>query len=133
MPTTTLTRNYKRAPGKGSTERIKRKLDMRWNNLVSCGEGAPRFFSPRECARLQGFPDSFQLLFPGSSDTPMPALFGNAVAPPVAAAAAGALLAAWKPTAFAADCGVHVALQLVCEAVAPAHKQKLQETALQTA
>jgi DNA (cytosine-5)-methyltransferase 1 len=52
----------------------------------------PRFFSPRECARLQGFPDSF--LFGDIPDAPMYSLIGNAVTVPVVTAIASALLCA---------------------------------------
>lgn len=52
-----------------------------------------RFFTPRECARLQGFPDSFHL----SDEVPLPQQYqalGNAVPVPVVAMIAEALLKA---------------------------------------
>jgi site-specific DNA-cytosine methylase len=60
-----------------------------------------RFFTPRECARLQGFPDSFQLSGDdgsgGGDMIPESAQYtavGNAVAPPLVAEIGKALLAA---------------------------------------
>ncbi len=65
-----------------------------------------RFFTPRECARLQGFPDSYQLSGDcqagavAATDRPVDvpegaqyAAIGNAVAPPVIEAIGRALLA----------------------------------------
>ena len=40
----------------------------------------PRRLTPRECARLQGFPDDFKIT---AADTPAYKQFGNAVPPPV--------------------------------------------------
>jgi DNA (cytosine-5)-methyltransferase 1 len=49
--------------------------------LVSQGEGKrPRRLTPRECARLMGFPDSFQITV---SDTQAYRQFGNSVVMPV--------------------------------------------------
>ena len=57
--------------------------------LVSCGPGAnPRRLTPRECARLMGFPDSFRIPV---SDTQAYKQFGNSVAVPVIAAVAQAM------------------------------------------
>lgn len=57
--------------------------------LVSRGPRAiPRRLTPRECARLQGFPDSFRIPV---SDTQAYRQFGNSVAVPVIAAVAAAL------------------------------------------
>ncbi|KAK3241753.1 hypothetical protein CYMTET_48509 [Cymbomonas tetramitiformis] len=52
--------------------------------------GRPRFFTPRECARLQGFPDHFQL--DGIDESMQYTCVGNAVSPPVITAIAHALL-----------------------------------------
>ena len=46
----------------------------------------PRRLTPRECARLMGFPDSFEIVV---SDTQAYRQFGNSVAVPVVAAIAG--------------------------------------------
>jgi site-specific DNA-cytosine methylase len=55
-----------------------------------------RFFTPRECARLQGFPDSYVLSAADGSvpETVQYTAVGNAVAPPVIEAIARALLKA---------------------------------------
>lgn len=57
--------------------------------LVSRGSGkTPRRLTPRECARLMGFPDSFRIPV---SDTQAYKQFGNSVAVPVMAAVAQAM------------------------------------------
>ena len=57
--------------------------------LVSRGPGnIPRRLTPRECARLMGFPDSFRIPV---SDTQAYKQFGNSVAVPVIAAIARAM------------------------------------------
>jgi DNA (cytosine-5)-methyltransferase 1 len=57
--------------------------------LVSRGMGEnPRRLTPRECARLMGFPDSFRIPV---SDTQAYKQFGNSVAAPVVAAVAHAM------------------------------------------
>ncbi|MGC2297959.1 MAG: DNA (cytosine-5-)-methyltransferase, partial [Acidobacteriaceae bacterium] len=57
--------------------------------LVSRGECEnPRRLTPRECARLMGFPDSFRIPV---SDTQAYKQFGNSVAVPVVAAVARAM------------------------------------------
>jgi DNA (cytosine-5)-methyltransferase 1 len=53
--------------------------------------GRPRRLTPRECARLQGFPDSFVIPV---SDTQAYRQFGNAVTVPVAAAVLRAVVRA---------------------------------------
>ena len=153
LPAPTLTKSYRKAPGKKSGRRfaqmaiqkmakrrrlgeetrritdraaaetiadsrlsVERKLSkpsrqslIGWCNLIprdceavmndgttsgGSGDGRPRFFTPRECARLQGFPESFKIV--PSEHThpngPHAALFGNAVSPPVIAVVAGAML-----------------------------------------
>ena len=58
--------------------------------LVSRGEdNNPRRLTPRECARLMGFPDSFRIPV---SDTQAYKQFGNSVAVPVFEAVAQAML-----------------------------------------
>jgi DNA (cytosine-5)-methyltransferase 1 len=60
--------------------------------LVSQGHDRnPRRLTPRECARLMGYPDSFQIPV---SDTQAYRQFGNSVAVPVVAALAEAVVAA---------------------------------------
>ena len=57
--------------------------------LVSRGPGqSPRRLTPRECARLMGFPDTFRIPV---SDTQAYKQFGNSVAVPVIAAVARAM------------------------------------------
>ena len=51
----------------------------------------PRFFTPREVARLQGFPDGFEL---GEKDEASYSGVGNAVSVPVVAAIARAVVEA---------------------------------------
>jgi len=69
------------------------------SQLVPTASGTPRRFTPRECARLMGFPHTFQL----PQQRPLQGdmahakeqyrMLGNAVCPPVVAALAGAVLA----------------------------------------
>lgn len=54
----------------------------------------PRFFTHRECARLMGFAESFNILREYDASGPASALFGNAVCPPIVAAVAACMLAA---------------------------------------
>ncbi|MFN8508825.1 MAG: DNA (cytosine-5-)-methyltransferase [Dehalococcoidia bacterium] len=53
--------------------------------LIQRGDGRPRRLTPRECARLMGFPDSFQIPV---SDTRAYKQFGNSVVVPVVEAIA---------------------------------------------
>lgn len=88
-------------PYKGKTTRT---LSARYHKdgseiLIDRGKGKnPRRLTPLECARLQGFPDSFQEMFePGAeqpvSDTQAYRQFGNSVAVPVVTDIAGAVIA----------------------------------------
>ena len=76
-------------------EDIARTLSARYYKdgseiLVYQGEGKnPRRLTPRECARLMGFPDTWQIPV---SDTQAYRQFGNAVAVPVFEAMANAML-----------------------------------------
>ncbi len=94
LPTCTLTRNLKRAPGKNSGKKFASNQKFNgWHNLVpQVNSECPRYFTPRECARLQGFPESYKLLHEFTADTGVPAYFGNAVCPPVIAIFAGPAL-----------------------------------------
>ena len=81
-----------RAAGNGfgfslvNADSVARTLSARYHKdgseiLVSRGEGKrPRRLTPRECARLMGFPDSFQIPV---SDTQAYRQFGNSVVVPV--------------------------------------------------
>ena len=53
--------------------------------LLSQGDGNPRMLTPRECARLMGFPDGFKL---NKSEVQAYKQLGNAVVPPVVEAIA---------------------------------------------
>jgi DNA (cytosine-5)-methyltransferase 1 len=65
--------------------------------LVSRGEGKnPRRLTPRECARLMGYPDDFQI---SVSDTQAYRQFGNSVVVPVIKAVAGPMVAAMHRSA----------------------------------
>uniref|UniRef100_A0A7S1X2Y6 DNA (cytosine-5-)-methyltransferase n=2 Tax=Tetraselmis chuii TaxID=63592 RepID=A0A7S1X2Y6_9CHLO len=70
-----------------------------WSGKGSGSIEPPRFFTPRECARLQGFPETFKLegVLPRNSGRLYHHL-GNAVAPPVIAAIAARLLSALNMT-----------------------------------
>jgi hypothetical protein len=86
-------------------------------DLTDLPSGVPasaRLFSPRECARLQGFPESFQL--PAAGGQAWYKQVGNAVSPPIVAAVAGALLCAWQHAGACSCAGVHAALRLAVEA-----------------
>jgi len=72
----------------------------------------PRLFTPRECARLQGFPDRFE--FEGVSSWYK--LIGNAVSPPIVALIAGSILCAVQHRGRCQLGGVHAALYLVVQA-----------------
>ena len=59
--------------------------------LINRGEGEiPRRLTPRECARLQGFPDSFKIVV---SDTQDYKQFGNSVVVPLMTAVAETVVA----------------------------------------
>jgi DNA (cytosine-5)-methyltransferase 1 len=69
------------------------------SQLVPCLRGNPRRFTPRECARIMGFPETFILPKQKENQSYMAhvkeqyRMLGNAVCPPVIAALAGAILA----------------------------------------
>ena len=65
---------------------VSRTLSARYHKdgseiLIDTGGPRPRRLTPRECARLMGFPESFKIVV---SDTQAYRQFGNAVAVPVA-------------------------------------------------
>ncbi|MFH1410035.1 MAG: DNA (cytosine-5-)-methyltransferase, partial [Patescibacteria group bacterium] len=62
--------------------------------LIQQANGNPRRLTPRECARLQGFPDSFKIPV---SDTQAYKQFGNSVAVPLVTLVAQALTEALTP------------------------------------
>ncbi|KAK3245969.1 hypothetical protein CYMTET_44481 [Cymbomonas tetramitiformis] len=87
----------------------------------------PRFFTPRECARLQGFPETFQVAgYRGANDGRFYRQIGNAVCPPVVAVIAAALLpilVGLSPETAGKE-GICCALQLVV-AAAPQKRAQL--------
>ena len=64
----------------------------------------PRFFTPRECARLMGFPETF--LLPANEGLAFRQL-GNAVCPPLIAALAATIVAALEADRSSAPTGAH--------------------------
>lgn len=71
--------------GKVTKKDVARTLSARYYKdgseiLVSRGKGNPRRLTPRECARLMGYPDTFQIPV---SDTQSYKQFGNSVVVPV--------------------------------------------------
>jgi DNA (cytosine-5)-methyltransferase 1 len=90
----------------------------------------PRWFTPRECARLMGFTEDF-LLPPGISIYEQ---FGNAVVPEVVALIAGAMLAhrakqdgaSVEVQETLARKGIAASVNLCLNAVAPPSRAKLQ-------
>src|SRR5690606_17316823 len=57
---------------------------QRWMEQSAVMFGAVRRLTPRECERLQGFPDDWTLLDEKTADSPRYKAIGNAVAVPVA-------------------------------------------------
>jgi len=64
--------------------------------LIPQAGSNPRRLTPRECARLMGFPEEYRIVV---SDTQAYKQFGNAVAVPVVAAVAEAMLTAYESAA----------------------------------
>jgi DNA (cytosine-5)-methyltransferase 1 len=90
----------------------------------------PRWFTPRECARLMGFPDSF-LLPPGG--LPAYEQLGNAVVPPVITILVSSMFAAKNKSEGADKCGdkwnmtgLQVACQQVVESLPPARALEMR-------
>ena len=127
LPSVTLTKSYRQVPGKRagikaaaracrlaaaakaaeSNPAYKRphaNPRWGWHNLVEWSAAGsdgkcerPRFYTPRECARLQGFPEAFRIGRELKDPTgPQAALFGNAVSPPVIAAIVETMLVALR-------------------------------------
>ena len=83
----TITSHYGNAVGRGESQ------------LVPCyAPNNPRRFSPRECARLMGFPNSYKLIQQKENQSRIAyckqfyRMFGNAVCPPLIASLAGCVL-----------------------------------------
>lgn len=75
--------------------------------LISRGEGRnPRRLTPRECARLMGYPDTFKIEV---SDLQAYRQFGNSVAVPVVTALAAQVMKALRPAALAVPANLKTA------------------------
>ena len=65
------------------------------NNDDDTADASPvRFFTPRECARLMGFPDTFRVEADGVEEVSVYHALGNAVTPPIVRAIAKQILKA---------------------------------------
>jgi len=124
-PSSTVTKSYRRHGGRAAGKRHFEHTQQRLKLLVPMPSGTerdseadthapagassesshnaeekmaprPRFFSGRECARLQGFPEEFRLVKERRRDSPMASLFGNAVSPPMITLIAGAMIDAFS-------------------------------------
>lgn len=85
-------------------EGISRTLSARYYKdgaeiLIPQPKNNPRRLTPRECARLQGFPDSFEIPV---SDNQAYRQFGNSVVVPLIEAVGGNLIRTIKENAHAA-------------------------------
>ncbi len=86
--------------GLAKREGVSRTLSARYHKdgseiLIPQRGKNPRRLTPRECARLMGFPEDFQIVV---SDTQAYRQFGNSVAVPVVAAIGDAMLHAHQAT-----------------------------------
>ena len=82
---------YGIAPPDGVTRTISARYYKDGSEILIGQEGRnPRRLTPRECARLQGFPETFQIPV---SDTQAYRQFGNSVVVPLMADVAGLILA----------------------------------------
>ncbi|CAE7573306.1 dsaVM, partial [Symbiodinium sp. CCMP2592] len=115
----TLVGHYGKTLRKGNSQLVPRQAPFK-----------PRRFTPRECARLMGFPNSFKLTEPEEGQSPgmwyraLYKMFGNSVSPPVVAVLAGAILASEEAEA-PGDLGITAALGLALEAMTPRRRQLL--------
>ena len=82
----TLTSSYHRASS-FSTQFIFEEADGERRDI-------PRFLTPRECTRVMGFPESFEILGSPERDHHLNRQVGNAVCPPVIMAVGARMLAA---------------------------------------
>jgi len=132
----TLIGHYGKTIGKGTSQ------------LVPCPAPLhPRCFTPRECARLMGFPSSFRIPSKPKEGQGARAhlktqylMFGNAVCPPLIAALAGAVLAEANSNGFdrhnndwrakGLEFGVHIALDCVLPQRREIVYQRLQKSGI---
>lgn len=113
----TLVSHYGTSLGKGNSQLVPRQAPLN-----------PRRFTPRECARLMGFPDSYRLTERSKENPSMwfralYKMFGNSVSPPLVAALSDALL---QPLGLPIR-GQSAALRLALGAVAPQRRQRLRQ------
>jgi DNA (cytosine-5)-methyltransferase 1 len=94
--------------GLADPEKVTRTLSARYYKdgseiLIKQASKPPRRLTPRECARLMGFPEDRKIVV---SDTQAYRQFGNAVVPPVAKAVGEKILATirWQLTQSANGC-----------------------------
>lgn len=101
--------------------------------LISRGEDAnPRRLTPRECARLMGYPDDYKIVV---SDTQAYRQFGNSVAVPVVAALAERVRAALAGPVLAVDAEGNALADSAGEnpsgpGTFPAHRRRLRQAML---
>ncbi|CAE7242847.1 dsaVM [Symbiodinium natans] len=110
----TLVGHYGKTLRKGNSQLVPRPAPSK-----------PRRFTPRECARLMGVPNSFKLTGRREDQTPgmwyraLYKMFGNSVSPPVVAALCGSILATSDTSHLPKEAGLSAALELALEALAP--------------
>mmetsp|Transcript_30731 Transcript_30731/g.86116 ORF Transcript_30731/g.86116 Transcript_30731/m.86116 type:complete len:432 (-) Transcript_30731:1435-2730(-) len=137
LPSVTLTKSYRDKPSRKAAAKVLRAMEAAsgagsrsgenprwgWHTLVPWGDGEdevsspPRFYTPRECARLQGFPESFKI-FREKEDPSgcQAALFGNAVSVPIVTAISARLMNRdWGP----------VVLQTLLDSIPPESRPAL--------
>ena len=115
----TLVGHYGKTIRKGNSQLVPRPAPFK-----------PRRFTPRECARLMGFPNDFKLTDrsgqePGMWYRALYKMFGNSVSPPVVAALGGAILEPFGRSST--EEGLSAALRLALGALAPRGCQRLQQ------
>ena len=110
----TLTSHYGNAVGRGDSQLV-----------PSCAPYPPRRFSVRECARIMGFPNTYEFCVVRSNQGEMAhrkelyRMLGNAVCPPLVAVLAGRVLAVVMKTDTQnwSELGHQVAVDLACAAL----------------
>lgn len=95
----TLVSHYGTSVARGHTQLVPASCNTKAISASTLHSGNPRRFTPRECARIMGFPATFAIpdkQNEGQDDMArtkeLYSMFGNAVCPPVIAAIAGAVL-----------------------------------------
>ena len=130
----TLVSHYGKSIARGHSQLVPGSARSLSNNKCTGSattSSNPRRFTPRECARLMGFPNSY-ILPPSTNVHQCPMaynkewyqMFGNAVCPPIIAAIAGAVLDRCPDHVRAAqtdwiEFGRTIAVQLAYDAILP--------------